>query len=139
MSMPARAQGPMRFSVDPWDPAYGSALDSDLEPAAATVSLDVEIPAAEWRPLPASRAVPAPELVLFVDGVRRVEARVWIDDENGDANLGVCASYAAGVVACDGAARLVDAEIRRGLFTAASGATAIESRHGTFAVRMTAS
>jgi hypothetical protein len=129
----------VKFSVDPWDPTYGTALDLDLEPAAATVSVDLELSAAEWRPIPVPAGRPAPEVVLFVDGVRRVEARVWIDDAEGDASPGICASYAAGVVACDGAARVVDVDVQRGLFTAASGAMAIESRHGRFGVRMTAS
>ena len=131
----------MRFSVDPWDPTYGSALELDLEPSRGDVNVDLELAAADWRPVPISAARRSPETVLFVDGVRRVEARVWIDsaDADGEASAGICASYAAGVVACDGAARVVDVEVQRGLFTAAAAATAIESRHGTFAVRMTAS
>ena len=37
---------------------------------------------------------------MFVDGVRRVDARVWIHD--GDrAHAGVCASVGAGIVECD--------------------------------------
>jgi hypothetical protein len=129
----------MRFSVDPWDPTYGSALDLDLEPTSATVSVDLEMAAGDWRPVPVSPSTPSPKVVLFVDGVRRVEAKVWIDEADGEASPGICASYAAGVVACDGAARVVDVEVQRGLFTAAPAATTIESRHGTFAVRMTAS
>jgi len=129
----------MKFTVDPWDPTYGSAVDSDLEPAAAIVSVDVEMAADEWRPIEAPIARPNPSIVLFVDGVRRVEARVWIDQSDGEAWPGICASYAAGVVACDGAARVADVEMQRGLFTAAPSATAIESRHGCFAVKMTAS
>ncbi len=129
----------MRFTVDPWDPTYGSALDSDLAPTTGDeVSVEIECAAADWRPIPPT-SLPQPEVVLFVDGVRRVEARVWIDQSDGGVWPGICASYAAGVVACDGAARIVDVEVQRGLFTAAPSATDIESRHGTFAVKMTAS
>jgi hypothetical protein len=127
----------MRFRVDPWDPTYGSALDTDLEPPAESdVVVDVEVAAADWQPVAAPVAGAHPSLVLFVDGVRRVEARVWIDEADDNVAPGICASYAAGVVACDGAARVVDTEIRRGLFTASTAASPIASRHGTFAVQM---
>jgi hypothetical protein len=129
----------MKFSVDPWDPAYGNALELDLEPARATVSVELERPAAEWGAVAAPTSRTSPAIVRFVDGVRRVEARVWIDDADGEACPGICASYAAGVVACDGSARVVDVDVQRGLFTAASAAVAIESRHARFDVRMTAS
>ena len=56
-----------------------------------------------------------PAAWLFVDGVRRIDARVWIDRDDGDAVPGVFASYAAGVVRCDGTAELVEAAIGRGL------------------------
>jgi hypothetical protein len=126
----------MRFRVDPWDPTYGSALDNDLEPAAeGDVVVDVEVPSAEWRPIAAPVAHRHPPLVLFVDGVRRVEARVWIDETDESVAPGICASYAAGVVACDGAARVVDTEIERGLFTASTAASPIVTRYGSFAVQ----
>jgi len=130
----------MRFSVDPWDPTYGSALDGELEATTGDdVSVEVEMAAADWRPVAPARDAPLPSVVLFVDGVRRVEAKVWINESENEVAPGICASYAAGVVACDGAARLAGIEVSRGLFTAARGASAIESRHGTFAVKMTAS
>ena len=63
----------MRFSVDAWDPAYGTSVDpGELAGSDAAVDPGVELPAAEWRPLPAP-AVPLPSAVHFVDGVRRVD------------------------------------------------------------------
>ena len=71
----------MRFSVDPWDPTYGSALDGELEATTGDdVSLEVEMAAADWRPIAVVSGAPLPAVVLFVDGVRRVEAKVWIDE-----------------------------------------------------------
>ena len=116
---------PMRFSVDGWDPSYGASLELEeqLQESTATVAVDVELPASRWQAIEATtdRAVPA--AILFVDGVRRIEARVWIDDEVSDgapptdATAALCASYAAGVVCCSGEqAHLVMAEMRRGLF-----------------------
>lgn len=138
--VPPTTSASMRFSVDPWDPTYGSALEGELEPTTGDdVSVEVEMAAADWRPIAASSATREPAVVLFADGVRRVEAKVWIDQSDGEVWPGICASYAAGVVACDGTARLADVEVERGLFTAAPSAAAIESRHGTFAVKMAAS
>jgi len=146
----------MRFCVDAWDVSYGTALaiaDDDLPASVARVETDVEIPAGQWAPISADSDMPHPSAVLFVDGVRRIDARVWIDDSpapGGDtanarliagtaatASMAVCASYAAGVVCCCGQparrqAHLLAAEIRRGLFTTAAHATDIQTRTGTY-------
>ena len=151
----------MRFSIDAWDVSYGTALaiaEDDLPASAARVETDVETPADQWAPIPVGSDVPHPSAVLFVDGVRRIDARVWIDDSpatgNGTANrplaaglaatasMAVCASYAAGVVCCCGhpgrrQAHLLAAEIRRGLFTTAAHATDIQTRAGTYRAQHT--
>jgi hypothetical protein len=73
--------------------------------------------------------------VLFVDGVRRIDARVWIE-EDGDEQPGICSSYAAGAVACDGRAELVALIVERGVFSAAPTATDIETHFTTYPARM---
>jgi hypothetical protein len=71
----------MRFSVDGWDPGYGTSDEADdLDRSRAEIKTDVELPAARWRPVDPDPDQAAPAALLFVDGVRRVEARVWIDD-----------------------------------------------------------
>ena len=126
----------MRFSVDPWDPTYGTSLDADLGASSAEVDPDVELPRARWRPLDPDPAVGRPEAVLFVDGVRRVDAQVWVDDEpaGSAAAPGLCASYAAGVVCCcpGEGAHLLAAHVKRGLFTTAAGATDVVTGAGTY-------
>ncbi len=144
MSAPAV---PMRFSVDGWDPAYGAALEPEdfLAESTARVDVNAELPAGRWRAID-PRPVPAlPDALLFVDGVRRIEARVWIEDEAadggpaGEASVGLCASYAAGVVCCCGRqAHLVHVETRRGLFTVAPKATDIMTWAGPYAACHTA-
>ena len=71
----------MSFSVDGWDPSYGASLELEgqLEESTARIDADVELPADRWRPIDPDAAGPLPEALLFVDGVRRVEAQVWID------------------------------------------------------------
>lgn len=126
----------MRYVVEQWAPEYGaSAEGSDLAESQATVDVSIEVPAEEWRPVrPADTAV-APSELAFVDGVRRVEARVWVDDGEGPSRMGLCASYAAGVVRCNGAATVVDAQVQRSLFCDGASLLPIETRHGRFGVR----
>lgn len=124
----------MKFTVESWAPEYGSPILTDPGDAAPTVDVNVEVPPAGWEPI-APRIDPAPR-TLFVDGVRRVDANVWIEDD-GFASLGLCAVFAAGAVRCDERAEVVEATVRRGLFTAAAGAGDIETAHGSYGVRAT--
>jgi hypothetical protein len=73
----------MRFSVDGWDPSYGMSLEVEeqLGESTARVETDVELPGGQWRAIDPDLAAALPPALLFVDGVRRIEARVWIDDE----------------------------------------------------------
>ena len=71
---------PVTFAVDPWDPGYGLAFGEEvdganLEQSTAELNLDLEIPAASWRPVTPDPAPPLPSTVLFLDGARRCAAR----------------------------------------------------------------
>jgi hypothetical protein len=141
----ATGPGTARFFVDPWDPGYGSALAEAaaeldrLNDSSADLKADVELPAAGWRPLDPPPGAAAPDPVFVVDGVRRIDARVWIDDPASPApQLGVAASWGAGVVRLDGAAEVVTAQVRRALFTAAPGAADIVTPVAAYPVRMAA-
>lgn len=115
----------MRFSVDAWDPGYGIALDASdaggpQGDSSATVKTDVELPVESWRALVAPPHVRAPDVILLVDGVRRIDAHLWIASPDGGAHGALAASWAAGVVRCDlrrGSATIVDTLIERGIFT----------------------
>jgi hypothetical protein len=147
------------FSIDPWDPGYGMAYGEEmngdsLTESSAQLLLDLELPADQWRPLSPGPGVTVPDTVLFLDGVRRIDARVWVhgsvdpDDPLAAANPqpapGIAASYAAGLVCCaasgaspgpahvNGSARIADAVIERGLFTSAADATGIETRYAAY-------
>jgi hypothetical protein len=126
----------MRFSVDPWDPAYGTSAGSQLGESSAEVDVDVEVPAGEWAPIEPSPGLAPPSAVLFVDGVRRVDAQVWVHGPGGVAEPGLCASYAAGVVCCcaDGGAHVLAADVRRGLFTTAAEGAPLETTAGRYDV-----
>jgi hypothetical protein len=125
------------FTVDPWDPSYGQAAVDErsmLDESTAELDLDLELPAARWRPLDPVAGLTQPGAVLFLDGVRRIDARVWVHG-NGQPATGIAASLAAGVVVCDGTARVVDVTVERGLFTHAPGAGDIATRAAVYPAR----
>jgi hypothetical protein len=136
-----------RFTVDPWDPGYGQAFSDEAEggswhESTAELDLDLEMPADRWRPVDPDPAPARPRTVLFLDGIRRIDARIWVHSGTDDAAAGaaqpapgIAASLAAGLVACDGAARIADVTIERGIFTAAPDAADIVTRHGRYPAR----
>jgi len=138
-----------RFSVDPWDPGYGQAFSDEADggswpESTAELDLDLEMPADRWHPVDPDPAPAQPRTVLFLDGIRRIDARIWVHSAaNGGAAEaagaqpapGIAASLAAGLVACDGAARIAEVTIERGIFTAAPDAADIVTRHGRYPAR----
>jgi hypothetical protein len=113
-----------RWHVDGWNPAYGTAFEQDeAGPSAessAQVDTQVEVPDEAWQAKAPPADLRAPDVVLLVDGVRRIDAALWTDEGDGVSHPGLAASYAAGVVRCDlraGQADLVDWQVDRGLFT----------------------
>ncbi|WP_233507291.1 hypothetical protein [Spongiactinospora gelatinilytica] len=122
-----------RFSVDPWDPGYAAALTkealAELGSTSAELDLDVELAAADWRPVgPAPGATP-PGVLLVADGVRRIDARVWMHDPQGATPTpGIAASYAAGIVRCgpEGAS-LAAIDVCRSVFSAAPYASDVKT------------
>lgn len=72
----------MRLRVDPWDPEYGASveIDEDLGPAVG-LDLNVEVEG-PWKPidhgLPSDLATPC---CVFVDGVRRIDARLFAQED----------------------------------------------------------
>jgi hypothetical protein len=146
VGLPALAAAGMSFSIDPWDPSYGSSVDDGFKESTAKIEAGVEEAPASWRPVPPpaarGRLVAAPGAVLFVDGVRREDARGWIHDlapgetRAASAAPAVCASFASGVVcSCRLGAHLLAARVERGLFTPARHAGDITTAGGTYRAR----
>lgn len=120
----------MRFMVEPWAPDYGASV-GELEPTGAQVEVGVERTEPDWRPVPPTG--PRADTVGFVDGVRRVDAQVWVTGHDGQVRQGLCASYAAGVVRCNGGAALERVEVRREVLCSAGDLEPIHARHVTYA------
>ena len=104
-----------QIAIETWDPAYGTASTGLADAIAVTeVDVDIEVPTAQWAPI-APAAVPRPDRVVFVDGVRRIDAHAWLDDGSG-VRQGILASYAAGTTVVENRARVGPSEVRRRLF-----------------------
>lgn len=107
----------MRITVDAWDPSFADNPESPSRSGAAEVEAAIETPIAQWAPIDAPKT--GPTRLLLVDGVRRIDARVELL-EGGERRPGLCASWAAGSVACDldgKVAAVTEIAVERGLFT----------------------
>ena len=122
----------MKFTVDPWDPGYGTGVESQLTTPEQEPDVEVEVPATQWAPRRPPVDTRTPDTVVFVDGVRRIDARAWIAISETDAVPGIFASYAAGAVRCNSTARVEAVEVDRGFFAALPRITDVVTRHGTF-------
>lgn len=123
----------MRFAIEGWAPEYGAVASDAVQLAEteAQVAVDAEVPVADWSPRTPPPSAGAEGVLWFVDGVRRVDARLWVTVD-GDTRAGFCATYAAGAVRCDGSARLALAEVRRALFAPVPRLEAVATRHGRY-------
>jgi hypothetical protein len=129
----------MRFAVETWAPDYGASVDgAALAGTGADVDLSVERDPAAWAPVGLPAGVVPAACVLFVDGVQRIDARIWVTDDSdadeakGQTRQGVCASWAAGAVRCGDRARVVATEVRRGVLCPGSPVDPIVTRHGDY-------
>jgi hypothetical protein len=105
-----------------------------MDDGSENVDVSVERQPERWEPiLPDSAAATD---ILFVDGVRRVDASLWIDQPPDFPGFGLAATYAAGAVRSNGHAVLESALVERGLFTAAP-ARDVDTRVGTYQVKAT--
>jgi hypothetical protein len=86
----------LRLSLDPWPSEYESAFQvEEFEKEDSNVNTGVE--GVGWHAIEPSRDVRV-GVICFIDGVRRVEARVIIDDGSGRIIRGLFGSAAVGTV-----------------------------------------
>jgi len=108
--------GALDLRLDPWEVEYGSELPlgSPAEEAPeSAVDVAVERAAADWQPLEPRAGFAAPARLVFVDGVRRIEARV-ISRVGSVLCHGAFGSYAVGCVEASGnTASLGETQVER--------------------------
>jgi hypothetical protein len=123
----------MRFSVETWAPEYGSSIDSPtLEDASEQADATVERALADWSPIDPTMHE-RPDEIVFIDGIQRIDARVWIH-EAGISTPAVCVSLAAGATVCShDQATVQGVQVERVLIApASSSAGPIITRHASY-------
>jgi uncharacterized protein len=123
--------GDLVIGLDPWQVDYDGEVLTEPPPSKPDegVRLDVET-AGAWQPIVPDPGGPVPGAVVFVDGVRRMEARLVVQRPGGIAH-GVFASWAAGSVELSGgAARFGDARVDRVLLLGSGLLAPMEVRMG---------
>ena len=102
-----------RLFVEGWAAEFGASVEPDEDLRAAEGSVDVEVEDRPWEPI-AGVDDDVPK-VTFVDGVRRVDARLVLDEASGPVP-GICGTYAVGAMAWDRLERrseVIEAEVVR--------------------------
>lgn len=108
--------GDATIRLDPWQPEFGAEVPAVGAAAeeSGTVAIDVEVPADGWAPI-VPGSIDLPRRLVFVDGVRRVEARLV--GRRGDKRfLGAFGSWGVGAVAVEnGSAAFLTHEVGRNI------------------------
>ncbi|MCC6436206.1 MAG: hypothetical protein IT196_14320 [Acidimicrobiales bacterium] len=124
-----------RLCVEAWSPDYGAPLEDGGAGASeepTEVDVDIELPAASWRPLRPPTMERA--TVAFVDGVRRIDASLLWSTDDGLYHPGLAASVAAGVVTCNGRAEISRLEVDRVVLLPVE-VPSVQTRHGAWRYR----
>ena len=87
-----------RIVVEGWSPEYGAPMDPDEALAPAEGSVDTSVETESWAPR--DGVDDAEPRIAFVDGVRRVDARLTLDDPTGPVP-GLCGTFAVGATVWD--------------------------------------
>jgi uncharacterized protein len=88
-----------RLFVEGWAPEYGAPFEPVEELAPAEGSVDVSVERSSWEPL--DGADDGAPRVAFVDGVRRIDARLTVDDPAAGPVPGICGTFAVGAACWD--------------------------------------
>lgn len=120
---------PPRFRIDQWDPAYGPSADGD-DDVSVDVDIDVDVDSTRWHPVSPNGDEAWYPLVM-IDGVRRLDAAIWIESSGGPV-LGLCASVAAGRIRLDPGLALVDQIVVKRVLACTESVAPIRSRVGTY-------
>jgi len=85
--------------VEGWAPEYGAPYDPDDELAPAEGAVDPAVERDDWSPIEGKDDGESP--LTFVDGVRRIDARLTVDDPDAGPVPGLCGSLGVGAVRWD--------------------------------------
>ncbi len=91
----------MKLCLDPWEAEYNTAHVAE-EAVSEHPNIETDVEYKNWQAVtPTSNFDKIPyNQLLFVDGSRRIEARVLLEDKNRQVAFGALGSYGVGVVSC---------------------------------------
>ena len=91
----------MKLRLDPWETEYNTAHSAG-EALSEHPNIETGIEYKDWQAVTPTTNVEKTlyDQLLFVDGSRRIEARVLLEDENKQVAFGALGSYGVGVVSC---------------------------------------
>jgi len=107
--------GEFPVRIDPWQADYGPEIGAEVEPNEGDLHVveDVEVPRESWQPIMSRAAAPPFGRMVFVDGVRRIDARIQIPRPK-TICYGAFGTYAVGSVnVVNGMAEFGDAHVER--------------------------
>ena len=108
-----------KLLLDPWSPDYEAPIQTGGPDMAAMGEIDPSVETTVWKAVRPTAIIPFSR-ICFVDGVRRIEARVLAQDENGRLIHGLFSSAGAGCVVNEGGqANFEGIDIRRYLILCA--------------------
>jgi hypothetical protein len=90
----------MQIAVEAWSPDYGSGVELGEPDEVSVEKVETGCELQDWAPItPAPGAMRRP--VAFVDGTRRIDARVFLMNGDGGATPGVAGTVGVGAVLCE--------------------------------------
>ena len=94
----------MKIAVEAWSPEYGGEVDLGPPEDLSSEKVDVTCEGRSWAPVAAPGEDALEGTVAFVDGTRRIDARVFVTgDERAAPVMGIAGSVGVGSVVCDSA------------------------------------
>src|SRR5258708_4200155 len=77
-----------KLLLDPWSPDYEAPIQTGGPDVAATGEIDPSVEVSDWKAIRPGTCIPI-KRICFVDGVRRIEARVLAQNPGIDEDIGL--------------------------------------------------
>jgi hypothetical protein len=107
----------MKLRLDPWATEYNTAYYAEEVTVATPDYIDPYVETDSWRPITPEPTFLSWERLFFIDGSRRIEARLLLEDDQEQIAFGAMGTCAVGVVDCcpyqQRQARVFETYIRR--------------------------
>jgi hypothetical protein len=90
----------MKLRLDPWATEYNTAFYAEDVAQVTPDHIDPFAETSTWNPITPQSSFLNWEKLLFIDGSRRIEARLLLENEDEQVAFGAMGTYAVGVVDC---------------------------------------